>query len=188
MTEKPIRIVVVAGSVRPDNFTAKALPIVADGIVGSDDATVDVVDLNEVQLPLSGQAASSDVKALWEQFAAATEIVLATPEYHGSFRSVIKLLIDNLGFPSVLSGKPIALLGVAAGQIGAIKTLEHLRCVYSHVGAVVLPGHVSVVSVQRLFDDDGKCLDEFVVWRQSAGFHLRIDVSARGAGRSRAER
>ena len=41
-------------------------------------------------------------------------LVLSTPEYHVSFSSVIKLVLENLGFPSVLSGKPIVLLGVAA--------------------------------------------------------------------------
>ena len=161
MSEKHIRIVAVAGSVRPGNFTGKALTLVADELGKSDDATVDVVDLNEAPLPLPGQdTPDDDTKALQERFGTATGVVLATPEYHGSFSSVIKLLIDNLGFPSVLSGKPIALLGVAAGQIGAIKALEHLRSICSHVGAIVLPGPVSVAGVQRLFDEDGNCLDK----------------------------
>jgi len=160
MNEKPIRIVAAAGSVRPRNFTGKALSLVADECVRSDDAGVDVVDVNEVQLPLPGQATSDDIKVLQERFATATGVVLATPEYHGSFSSVIKLLIDNLGFPSVLSGKLISLLGVAAGQIGAIKALEHLRSVCSHVGAVVLPGPVSVAGVHKLFDEDGNCINE----------------------------
>ncbi len=160
MSEKHIHIVAVAGSVRPGNFTGKALSLVTEELVKSDDATVDVVDLNAVELLLPGKATTDDTKTLQERFAAATGVVLATPEYHGSFSSVIKLLIDNLGFPSVLSGKPIALLGVAAGQIGAIKALEHLRSVCSHVGAIVLPGPVSVAGVQKLFDDDGNCIDE----------------------------
>ena len=67
-----------------------------------------------------------------------------------------------MGFPSVVSGKPVALLGVAAGQLGAIKALEHLRSVCSHIGAIVLPGSVSVAGVQRLFDDEGRCLDEAI--------------------------
>ncbi len=92
----------------------------------------------------------------------ATGVLLATPEYHGSYSSVIKLLIENLGFPSALAGKPVALLGVAAGQIGAVKALEHLRGVCSHVGALVLPGSVSVAGVQKLFDEEGRCLDEGV--------------------------
>lgn len=40
---------------------------------------------------------------------------------------MIKLVIENLGFPSPLAAKPVALLGVAAGQIGAIKSLESLQ-------------------------------------------------------------
>ncbi len=74
----------------------------------------------------------------------------------------MKLVIENLGFPSVLSGKPVALLGVAAGQIGAIKSLEQLRGVCSHIGAIVLPGPVSVANVQAVFDSEGRCLDDKV--------------------------
>ena len=80
-------------------------------------------------------------------------MVFSTPEYHGTHSSAAKLIIENLGFPSVLAGKPVALVGVAAGQIGAIKALEHLRSVLSHVGAIVLPGPVSVPGVQNVFDE-----------------------------------
>jgi FMN reductase len=93
---------------------------------------------------------------------AATGVILATPEYHGSFSAYLKQVIENLGFPSRLAGKPVALLGVAAGQIGAIKSLEQLRSVCSHVGAIVLPGPVSVAGVQRVFNEQGVCLDEKV--------------------------
>lgn len=85
--------------------------------------------------------------------------MLAPPEYHGSYSSVIKLVIENLGFPSGLAGKPVALLGIAAGQIGAIKALEHLRSVCSHIGSIVLPGPVSVAGVQDVFHENEKCLD-----------------------------
>lgn len=65
----------------------------------------------------------------------------------------------NLGFPSPLAGKPVALLGVAAGRIGAIKSIEQLRGVCGHVGALVVPGSVSIASVQKAFDTDGRCTD-----------------------------
>ena len=35
-----------------------------------------------------------------------------------------------------------------------------MRSVLSHIGAVVLPGPVSVADVQQVFDDKGRCLDE----------------------------
>ena len=58
-----------------------------------------------------------------------------------------------------MSGKPVALLGVAAGVIGAVKSLEALRGVASHVGGIVLPGPVSIARVNKAFDEDGNCTD-----------------------------
>ena len=93
---------------------------------------------------------------------AADGVIFATPEYHGTFSAVAKLIIENLGFPSALKGKPVVLLGVAAGQIGAVKSIEHLRGVCSHVGAIVLPGPTSVSNVNQAFDEDGNCIDSTV--------------------------
>ncbi len=140
-----------------------ALNLVVDELRRDSGISVDTIDPAGLELALPGAAGGADAAAkLQDAVSAATGVVFATPEYHGSFSSVTKLIIDNLGFPSVLAKKPIALLGVAAGQIGAIKALEHLRSVCSHVGAIVLPGPVSVAGVQSQFDDDGNCLDPSV--------------------------
>lgn len=160
METRGIRLVAVGGSVRPGNFTSKALALVVDEIRRHPDLVLDAIDLAKIQISLPGTALSDDARRIQGLVSEATGLVLATPEYHGSYSSVIKLFIENMGFPSVMAGKPVALLGVAAGQIGAIKALEHLRSVCSHIGAIVLPAPVSVAGVQRLFDEDGRCLDE----------------------------
>ena len=155
-----IRIVVLCGSVRPGNYTRMAVDIVVASFAADPDVSVDVVDPSELDLPLPGLESTSDsASELQEVIHGATAVVLATPEYHGSFSSVMKLMIENLGFPSVLGGKSVALLGVAGGSIGAIKSLEQLRGVCSHVGAIVLPGPVSVPNVRSAFNEDGECLD-----------------------------
>ena len=162
MTTQPpgIRIVLISGSVRPGNFTGKALALVTSEIRKHSDIAAEQIDPAGMNLPLPGTGeASADSARLRELVSGATGVILATPEYHGSFSSVIKLVIENLGFPSALAGKPVALLGVAAGQIGAIKALEGLSSVCTHVGAIALPGAVSVANVNRLFDTEGNCLD-----------------------------
>lgn len=158
-----INVVLVLGSVRENNFTAKALSIVLDELAKLPNITSTVIDPSVMNLPLPGvKSTSPDTVTLNEAFSKADGIIFSTPEYHGSFSSVVKLIIENLGFPSAMAGKPVALLGVAAGQIGAIKSLEHLRGVCSHVGSIVLPGPVSVANVQKVFDSKGNCLDESV--------------------------
>ena len=158
-----IRIAVLCGSVRPGNYTRMAVDVVVASLSSDPDISVDIVNPSELDLPLPGlEATSESVAELQQVIRGATAVVLATPEYHGSFSSVMKLMIENLGFPSVLEGKPVALLGVAGGSIGAIKSLEQLRGVCSHVGAIVLPGPVSVAHVRSVFNEDGECLDASV--------------------------
>ncbi len=160
---KGIRIVVIAGSVRPGNYTRKALALVMDELRRAENVHVELVDPATLKLPPPGTDADApDAVRLRALVQEATGVVLATPEYHGGYSSVIKLVIENLGFPSVLAGKPVALLGVAAGAIGAIKSLESLRSVCSHIGGLVLPSMVSVANVQDVFDEDGTCLDATV--------------------------
>ena len=153
-----IRLVAIGGSVRPGNYTMRALNLAADEARQHENVEVLVFDPVTLELadPGSGTPDGERLRAAVE---GCTGVILATPEYHGSFSSVMKRAIENLGFPSKLAGKPIVLLGVAAGRIGAIKSLEHLRSVCSHVGALVLPGPVSISGVRQKFDDDGNCLD-----------------------------
>lgn len=158
-THTGIRVVTLLGTPRPGNFTGKALAIVEDELrqLG---AAVETFDPAEMTLAPPGSAPTEDAQVLQREVKAASGVILSTPEYHGCFCSTLKLMIENLGFPSALGGKPVALLGVASGRIGAIKSLEQLRGVCSHVGAIVLPGPVSVAGVNRVFDEEGNCLDE----------------------------
>ena len=145
MNESGIRVAVILGSVRPGNYTGKAAALVVDEL-RSRNVHVDVIDPASMQLPLPGVGTSPDAEKMADIVRDATALVICTPEYHGGLSSVTKLVIENMGFPSAMVGKPVALLGVAAGRIGAIKSLEMLRSICSHVGCLVLPGPVSVAA------------------------------------------
>jgi NAD(P)H-dependent FMN reductase len=160
---RPIRIVVINGSVRPRNYTSMASAYVVDELRKHPKVSVAEVHPEDLNLPFPGTDPNSPATRKLQQIVGqATGVVLVTPEYHGSFSSVMKLVIENLGFPSALAGKPIALLGVAAGAIGAIKSLEHLRGVVSHVGGIALPLPISIANVQKAFDGEGHILDPSV--------------------------
>jgi chromate reductase len=152
-------VVCISGTSRPDNYTARALAIVTAELTEREASAV-VFDARELSLGFPGHESTSDAARLRSAVEEAGGIVLATPEYHGCFSAMTKLIIENLGFPSALAGKPVALVGVAAGRIGAIKSLEQLRGVCSHVGALVLPGAISIAGVRSVFDEDGNCLDD----------------------------
>lgn len=155
-----MKIATILGSVRPGNYTAKVLALVQKKLREMADVELIEIEPANLNLAMPGvRIENSDSKKLQTLIKESSGVIISTPEYHGSISSAIKLVIENLGFPSALSKKTVALLGVASGQIGAIKSLEQLRSICSHVGALVLPGPVSVARVRSVFDEDGNCLD-----------------------------
>jgi NAD(P)H-dependent FMN reductase len=151
-------IVTIVGSSQPSSFTGKALAVVNDELsrLGFD---VTTFDGGTLRLDFPGRPSSDDGQRLRAAVHGAAGVVLATPEYHGSMSAMIKVAIENMGFPSALQGKPVAILGVAAGRIGAVKAIEHLRSVCGHVGALVVPNAISIANVRQAFNADGRVVD-----------------------------
>lgn len=166
MPTDPLHIAVLLGTVRPGNYTSKAAALAVDELRGLPNVEVELIDPATLNLTLPGvPPTDGSAETLQATVARAHGVLLVSPEYHGSVSSAMKLVLENLGFPSTLATKPIALLGVAAGVIGAVKSLEQLRSICAHVGAIVLPGSVSVAGVQQVFAEDGTCQDEAVEQR-----------------------
>jgi NAD(P)H-dependent FMN reductase len=154
-----IRIVSILGTSRPGSLTGQVLEIALDSLRQRPDVEVIAVDPATLALPFPGQVGQfPDVDRLQAWVRGASGVVLATPEYQGTYAAMLKLVIENLGYPSMLAGKPIALVGVASGRLGAVKALEHLRGVCGHLGAIAVPGAVSVAQVHRIFEA-GRCVD-----------------------------
>lgn len=155
-----IHLVAVSGSVRNDGYTRRFLDLLIAILERHPGVTVDCIDPGEFALAFPGEAGARELeKQLVARVALADGVLLSTPEYHGSYSSVLKVLIDNMGYPSVMAGKPVSLLGIATGRLGAIKALEHLRSVCSHIGAIVLPYPVSVAEAHNKMDTAGNCTD-----------------------------
>jgi FMN reductase len=155
-----MKVATLLGTSRPNNLTQHALSLVEDELVKLG-TQPERFDPRGKRLPFPGEEGEfPDAQTLDATVRDAIGVVIATPEYHGTFPAMLKLMLENMGFPSALSGKPVVLLGCAAGRIGAIKTLEQVRSVCSHTGALVLPTPVSVAGVNRVFDAQGNCTDE----------------------------
>ena len=155
-----VKIATLSGSAQQNNNTEKALALIHAELETI--AEVEVIEIlpRMMNLAIPGSDMDgSDRPYLQKMLKEADGVILATPEYHGSFSSLMKMTIENMGYPSALKGKPVALLGVAGGRIGAVKSLEHLRNVCAHIGALVLPGAVSIPNIRSVFDEVGNCLD-----------------------------
>lgn len=153
-------IVAVCGSLRNGSLTRRALSWAVKPLLHRDDVTLDIIDPRHLDLRFPGQDGADELeKDIIARVSRADGVLLATPEYHGSFSSVLKALLDAMGYPSALAGKPVALIGVAAGRPGAVKSLDHLRSVCAHMGAIVLPYPVSVPIAHEVLSEEDHCHD-----------------------------
>lgn len=66
------------------------------------------------------------------------KFVFIIPEYNGSFPGVLKAFIDGLEYPSVLTNKKCALVGIAAGMQGGSIALSHMTDILNYLGVHVL--------------------------------------------------
>ncbi|NRA44571.1 MAG: NAD(P)H-dependent oxidoreductase [Oligoflexales bacterium] len=154
-----LRIVVICGSVRSGSMTKRAMKVIVEELKASG-SDVDVIDPTGYKVPALGEPFSKELRSdLETRIKQADGVIMCTPEYNGCFSYVLMAVIENLGYPSALAGKPIALLGVASGAIGAVKALEHLKGVCSHLGSLVLPGSISIAEVHNQFNDKDELID-----------------------------
>ena len=58
-----IKIVAIGGSVRPDNFTWKAVSLAADEIKKHKEVHLDLVDPRELEMPLPGLGSNDQMRA-----------------------------------------------------------------------------------------------------------------------------
>jgi chromate reductase len=91
--------VAISGTNRPDNYTSHALAVVRDELSNMG-ARVDLFDARELTLSFPGQPPTENARRPKNAIENCSGVVIATPEYHGSFAAMTKLIIENLGFPS----------------------------------------------------------------------------------------
>jgi len=157
---KPLSVAIIVGSIREGNNSLKIAKVVSryfkeNGVNGF------IVNPTNFMLPFPGEKVQgSDTMYLQELIKNADGVIMITPEYNGSISSIIKLVIENLGYPSVLKEKPSGIIGVTAGKFGAVKPMEHLRGILSHSGSFVFPQQISVSSVYELIDVQGFLKDD----------------------------
>jgi chromate reductase, NAD(P)H dehydrogenase (quinone) len=166
MTDRPITILGIAGSLRRASFNRGLL--VAAQEVAPVDVAVEIAELAPIPFynaDVEALGLPEPVVALRERIAAADALLLAVPEYNHSFTAVLKNALDWASRPrpaSVLCQKPVALMG-AGGGFGTVRAQLALRPVLAACEAHLLPKpELYVTWPAERFDATGTLLDAAV--------------------------
>ncbi|MFF6782502.1 NAD(P)H-dependent oxidoreductase [Streptomyces sp. NPDC012510] len=161
MTENPIKLAVVIGSVRGGRFGPTVAHWFVEQAKKHGDFTVDLVDLLDfplpVRMPAFGEEPDAETKALTDRLSArlheADAFAVVTPEYNHTFPSSLKNAID--WFFDEWSTKPVGLISYG-GMGGGLRAAEHLRQVFAEVHATTVRDMLSFHNAWTAFEEDGR--------------------------------
>lgn len=159
-----MHILGLCGSLREHSYNRRLLAAAAREL--PDDAVFlmfeDIAKLPPYNEDIDTRETPVAVQALRAAIAAASGILITTPEYNGSVPGLLKNAIDWASRPypdHVLRGKPVIVAGASISPYGATLAQAELRRVLKVVGAHVLEAELAVAEAHNAFAADGRLAD-----------------------------
>ncbi len=171
MSGPAIRLVVLSGSLREGSFNTSLARFVAKNMVAAGGVEVDEISLRELDLPLFSEDIAEvlhpNVTDFKHRLLACDAMLIASPEYNGSFTGALKNAIDwgsteveGKGPLACYKGKVGGLLAASTGAIGGLRGIRHVRQVLTQLHMLVVPTEFALGAAHTAFDDAGNLKDE----------------------------
>ncbi|TVQ66808.1 MAG: NADPH-dependent oxidoreductase [Balneolaceae bacterium] len=149
-----MRIHILSATDRPGSNAKKVSRYASE--VLKEDAAVSVFSLEDYPLEdvkggKYGQEIDS-VNSFNQAFLEADGYLFVIPEYNGGFPGILKLFYDYLPFPQSFSHKPVSLIGEAAGNFGALRSVEQFEQLLKYRKAYIYPERMFIQRVNDNFD------------------------------------
>ena len=154
----------ISGSLRKGSLNRGLLRAAQE--LAPDDVEIELFDLIDIPLfngDVEAAGRPESALRLQERIAASDALLIATPEYNGSYSGVLKNAVDWASRQyerPVFAEKPVAVMG-AGGRFGTARSQSALRQLLTGQGCYVLPRPQVLVSIRPdVFDPDGTLVDE----------------------------
>lgn len=167
MSDKPLKIVTLLGSLRKGSYNAmiaQALPQLApQGVLIEALPSIRDIPLYDAEIQQE-EGFPAPVEKIAEQIRQADGVIIVTPEYNYSVPGGLKNAIDWLSrVPNQpLAGKPVAIQTSSMGAIGGARCQYHLRQILVFLDAMVLnkPEFMGGVIQNKVDEQAGKVIEQ----------------------------
>ena len=160
----PLTFLGIAGSLRRGSYNRGLIRAASElAPAGARVVSYDLIDLPLYNGDVEAEGDPEPVAAFKRAIAAADALLIASPEYNHCIPGVLKNAIDWASRParaSVLTGKPVAIMGASTGPGGTARAQAHLRDGLAYTNGFVLPlPEVLVPLAAEKFDDASVLVD-----------------------------
>lgn len=161
--EKPLFIPILLGTPRQGRKSEHAAKLVFEQTKKRAGVETELIDVRGLKLPLDD--AGEQIKDA--KFSATIDrcdgLIIVSPEYNHSFPGLLKHALDtNL---KEYIHKAVGVCGVSAGAFGGARMIESILPVMRELGLMMIFNDVNFGPVSKIFDDNGKLLDEKFIRR-----------------------
>lgn len=162
-TERALFIPVILGTPRQGRRSEHPAHLVLEETKKRAGVETTLIDVRSLHMRLDDAGEEMKDPAFSATVERADALILIVPEYNHGYPGLLKHALDmNL---KEYVHKAVGLCGVSAGPFGGSRVIEHLLPVMRELGLVTTFADVNFSTVQKVFDNNGKLLDESFVRR-----------------------
>ena len=157
MSNRPLFIPVILGTVRKGRASENVAKFVFEQVKQRDGVESELIDIGELNFP--GNDAGEQIKdqRFSETCERADGLVLVVPEYNHGYPGILKHVLDsNL---KEYIHKAAGICGVSAGGFGGTRVIQSLLPVLRELGLVTIFWDGNFSGAQNLFDEAGNMND-----------------------------
>lgn len=163
MNDKPLFIPVILGTVRQGRASENVARFVFEETKKRESVTTELIDLRDLKFAFDDAGEAIKDAGFSATIQRADGLILVVPEYNHGYPGMLKHALDsNL---KEYIHKAVGICGVSAGGFGGTRVIENLLPVLRELGLVTIFWDGNFSGAQKLFDTDGKILDQSYVKR-----------------------
>jgi NAD(P)H-dependent FMN reductase len=158
MNTRPLFIPIILGTVRKGRASENVAKFIFGEVQKREAVETELIDIRDLKFAIDDAGEALKNQTFSEQMMRADGLIIVTPEYNHGYPGLLKHVLDtNL---KEYIHKAVGICGVSAGGFGGTRVIEALLPVLRELGLVTIFWDGNFSGAQKLFDPDGRILDE----------------------------
>lgn len=161
--ERPLFLPIILGTARQGRESEHVAHFVFEQTKKRARVETELIDVRNLPMRLDNAGEQMKDPAFSATIERCDGLIIVTPEYNHGYPGLLKHALDmNL---KEYIHKAVGICGVSAGPMGGARVIENLLPVMRELGLVAVFEDVNFGHVGKLFDEEGKLLDQNYIQR-----------------------
>jgi NAD(P)H-dependent FMN reductase len=160
---RPLFIPVILGTARMGRMSLHVARVVTQEVGKRAGVETELIDITRLPLPTNDAGEAIKDTGYSAKIDRADALIIVSPEYNHGYSGLLKHVLDSCLKEYI--HKAVGIVGVSTGPFGGARAIQNLLPVMRELGLVTIFWDVNFSSVQKVFDNEGKLLDEAFIGR-----------------------